>query len=145
MVYGIVTQHKGFIHLDSAPGQGSTFTVCIPLCDGHDLLIKETEAKEKIVKGEGTVLVVDDENTVLSIAEKILNYCGYTVTTAENGYRAIEIFKNEYRNISIVLLDFSMPGMSGIEVFDGIKEINPSVKVLLVSGFIENEIITTPA
>ncbi len=140
MVYGIVTQHKGFIHLDSEPGQGSTFTVCIPLCDGHDLLINNSELKEELVKGEGTVLVVDDEKTVLSISEKILKYCGYMVTAAENGYRAIEIFKNDYRNISIVLLDFSMPGMSGIEVYDRIKEINPSVKVLLVSGFIENEV-----
>lgn len=141
MVYAIINQHNGTIHLDSSPGKGSTFTIHIPLAEDYELLLRTPEPEGTLSKGEGQILVVDDEKTVLSISEKILRYCGYRVVTAESGNSALEIFKNEYLKISLVLLDFSMPGMSGIDVFSSMKDIDPSVKVLLVSGFIENEVM----
>ncbi len=89
----------------------------------------------ELVKGEGTILLVDDEENVLDVGEQMLNRLGYEVLLARDGQEALEIYKENQDKIDIVLLDMIMPRMGGGETFDRIKEINPEIKVLLLSGY----------
>jgi CheY-like chemotaxis protein len=136
MAYSIVTQHGGFVDVYSEPGRGSTFSVYIP-CIKEDLQDLRREETASIVRGTGKILAIDDEKSILGIARGILEQCGYTVLTAQSGREGIEIFRKEHAAIDGVLLDLSMPGMSGLEVFARMKEIDPGVPVLIASGLME--------
>jgi PAS domain S-box-containing protein len=134
MVYSIIHHHHGFIDVYSEKGVGSTFNVYFPEMTGEGEL--EHPGFEPVVeKGEGTILVIDDEAIVRLMAESILKECGYDVISADNGREGVEIFRNRSDSIDAVLLDMAMPGMSGREVFIELQKIVPSVKVLLASGF----------
>jgi CheY-like chemotaxis protein len=89
--------------------------------------------------GEGLILVVDDEPMVRKLAETVLQRCGYRVATAKNGRQAIEIFKERAQEIDMVLLDMTMPHMSGVETFDAMRAIRSNVVALLSSGYSEAE------
>jgi CheY-like chemotaxis protein len=93
------------------------------------------EAAFKIVEGSGTILLIDDEETVLEVAVKVLKKMGYTVLEAQSGKQGVDIFAKHKDNIDLVILDMIMPDMGGGEAFDRIKEIDPRVKVLLSSGY----------
>ncbi len=134
MVYSIVHHHKGFIDVYSERGVGSSFNVYFP--ESSDAGKMEAGALDNTVeKGSGLILVIDDEEIVRLMAESILAECGYAVILAENGREGIEKFTQESEEIKAVLLDMAMPGMSGKEVYTELKKIEPSVKVLLASGF----------
>ncbi|MCP4724393.1 MAG: response regulator, partial [bacterium] len=133
MVYGIVKNHGGHIHIFSEPGLGSTFTIYIPRSDKE--VISETAYSPELVKGESTVLVVDDEEDVRSTAEYMLNELGYKVLFAVDGKDAIEKYKKHSGEIDIVLLDMIMPKKAGSETFLELKEIDPDIKVILSSGY----------
>lgn len=85
--------------------------------------------------GKRTVLFVDDEDIVLETGKQMMERLGYDVFTAESGKKAIEVFKKKHNDIDLVLLDLIMPEIGGGVAFDRIKEINPDVKVLLLSGY----------
>ena len=89
----------------------------------------------KLIRGSGTLLIVDDEDLVLSVGVNMLEKLGYTVLAAKNGTQAVEIFKANKDKIKLIILDIIMPDMGGGEVYDNIKAINPDVKVLLSSGY----------
>ena len=134
MVYSIVHQHGGFIDVYSEPGVGSTFNVFFPVLSEED--INETVAAESgIEKGNGLVLVIDDEDIVRLMAESILVESGYDVIPVSSGREAIKVYSIRKDEIKCVLLDMAMPVMSGKEVYLELKKINPDVKVLLTSGF----------
>jgi len=137
MVYGIVQSHKGFITLYSEPGKGTTFKIYLPAIEAAPAV--EIKAKPEIARGEGTVLVVDDEETIRQILSRMLEEMGYTPIVAANGHEAIEMYSHMKDEIDLVLLDMIMPGMPGRKVFDRIREIDPEAKVLLSSGFAETE------
>ena len=99
---------------------------------------KET-TKDGLVKGEGLVLVVDDEPIMRKIALNVLGNSGYDVITAENGEEAIKRFKQRQKDIKLVVLDLLMPDKSGKETYRELKQIQPDVKVLLMSGTKEDE------
>ena len=134
MVYNIVHQHYGFIDVYSEPGVGSTFNIYLPEYD-HKIPGLDHGKEQDIAMGSGLILVIDDEEVVRLIAENILKECGYDVLLAEDGKTGIGIFKVMHGEISAVLLDMAMPGMSGDDVFIELKKIQPDVKVLLSSGF----------
>ena len=133
MVYGIIKNHNGFINVISSKGHGTIFEIYLPSSEKHILKVEDT--KQDIKQGSETLLIVDDEKSVLDVTKEILESLGYTVYSAENGEKAIKIYKEKKDEIHLILLDMIMPGISGNETFDRIKEINPSVKVVLSTGY----------
>jgi PAS domain S-box-containing protein len=138
MVYNIVQQHGGFIDVYSEVGIGSAFNVYIPEFTGTHVEKMPGRATE-ILKGEGLVLVVDDEDMIRQTAREILEMCGYSVILASNGMEAVDILRDRHRDITVVLLDMLMPKMSGKETYLEIKKIDPNLKVLFSSGFKQDE------
>ncbi|MCP4136146.1 MAG: response regulator [bacterium] len=138
MVYNIVKQHNGVIDVVSEIGIGTTFKVYLPLLKDETAL-KSKEQKNGIPQGEGLILVIDDENMIRKTVKAILERCGYEVILAENGEEGIKIFKERYKEIKAILLDMVMPKLSGKETFMKLKDIDPGLKVLLASGFMQDE------
>jgi CheY-like chemotaxis protein len=132
-VYGIVKNHEGFINVSSQIGKGTQFEIYLPASDKD--VPKPKPVRETLFKGNGAVLLVDDEHMILDVGERMLNKLGYDVLTAANGVEALEIYRKHKDRIDVIILDMVMPKMNGSETFDRIKEINPGAKVLLSSGY----------
>jgi two-component system cell cycle sensor histidine kinase/response regulator CckA len=139
-VSGIVHGHKGSIKVYSSPGKGSTFKVLFPALFETSARMFERPSQFSD-GGENTVLIVDDEEAVRSVARNTLQRRGYRTIEATDGREALEFYRRFVNEISLVLLDLTMPYMNGEEVLQELKIITPSVKVLLSSGFNEVEAI----
>jgi two-component system cell cycle sensor histidine kinase/response regulator CckA len=131
--YGIVRNHGGFITVDSVKDLGTTFILFLPA--SQKKAVENHPAPQHIFSGEGTVLLVDDEVMMLVVCRKMLEKLGYRVLTADSGQRAIDLFNRHRDQINLVILDMVMPGLSGSDILYRLKEIDPSVKVLLSSGY----------
>jgi CheY-like chemotaxis protein len=136
-LYGIVKNHGGFSAVYSEQGTGTTFKLYFPTATG-----KIAEALEEVesegLEGNETILLIDDEPTVLTMWSDFLVDRGYTVITAENGPIGIEQYRKMRHVIDLVILDYIMPGMNGKEVLEALKKIDDGVKVLIASGYSEN-------
>jgi PAS domain S-box-containing protein len=132
-VYGIIKNHDGIIHVDSKQGEGTTFTVYLPASDKHSE--QEMNDSPEIVRGAGTVLLVDDEEMIIEVGAEMIKAIGYDVITALRGSQAIDIYKKKGADIDVVLLDMIMPTMGGGELFDELKDIDNDVRVILSSGY----------
>lgn len=132
-VYGIVRNHGGFIHVLSKPGQGSTFEIFLPVSDKEEE--EELLPKTAIHKGHETLLLVDDEAMIRDIGSRMLETMGYKVLTASSGQEALSLYKEKRDDIALVILDMIMPGLGGRETFEALRSMNPSVRVLLASGY----------
>jgi len=131
--YGIIKNHDGIINVNSNKGEGTTFSIYLPVLEKE--VIKKEELHEEILKGKETVLLVDDEDVITDVGEDILKTLGYKALIARSGKEAIEIYKKNKDTIDIVILDMIMPGIGGGETYDRVKEINLDIKVLLSSGY----------
>ncbi len=132
-VYGIIKNHGGTITVYSEEGVGTTFNIFLPAITKA---VKETKKNSrKIVSGNETILLVDDEAIVREVNQEILSELGHRVFSAGNGRQALELYQEKGNEIDLVILDMIMPEMSGAEVFAKLKELNPKVKVLLASGY----------
>jgi len=132
-VYATIQNHGGIIKVSSKKGQGTTFTIYLPASEKE--VIVEKGPPEELLKGTGTVLLVDDEDIIIDVGQGILKALGYKVLVARGGKEAIDVYKANKDRIDIVILDMIMPGMGGGETYDRMKEINPDIKVLLSSGY----------
>ncbi len=133
--YNIIESFKGMIEVESDPGEGTSFRIVIPACEKNENLSHEPEEKVKIFKGAGTVLIIEDEDMVRLTTGKFIKRCGYDILAASGGREGIELYKEKKNEISLVLLDMVMPGISGLDVFKELLKIDPDVSVLLTSGF----------
>jgi PAS domain S-box-containing protein len=131
--YGIIKGHGGFIDVESQPGTGATFYIYLPA--SAKKVSKTQKSPDKIHRGKETVLLIDDEDMVLEIGRALLETMGYQVITAKDGEEALSLYKRNGAGIDLVLLDVVMPGLSGGEVFDRLKTLNPDLKCLLLSGY----------
>jgi len=133
-VHGILRAHHGHMELETAPGQGTTFKLYLPAMM-HTVLNKEENTEPALQSGEGAVLVIDDEATVRNFAETALTKLGYQVLLAENGQAGLDIIERGSSALTAVLLDFAMPVMDGEEALERIREIAPTLPVILSTGF----------
>jgi PAS domain S-box-containing protein len=131
--YGIIKAHEGYIDVDSRKGRGTTFSIYLPASKKEAM--KTARASERIVKGTETVLLADDEEVVRQAGKELLETIGYRVFVAKDGKEAVEFYKKKQDEIDIVLLDIVMPKTGGREAYGLLKNINPDVKVLLLSGY----------
>jgi PAS domain S-box-containing protein len=136
---GIVRRHQGAITVKSTPGSGSTFTVLFP-ARRREAATREAEPEPRHLSGSGTILVVDDEDLVLRLAQAALAAFGYIPLAAANGPAALEILRTHAGPLHAVVLDLMMPGMNGEETLQQIRAIRPDLPVVIASGCGEIEV-----
>jgi PAS domain S-box-containing protein len=137
-VYGIVEQSGGLVRLTSAPGEGTTFRVLLPLAAGAELT-RSSVVDRAPHRGSGTVLVVDDDQSLRYLVRRTLGSVGYTVLMAEDGNAALRLIEEHQGAIQLLLTDLVMPEMSGHELARRSREVNPGLRVLYMSGYTEDE------
>jgi two-component system, cell cycle sensor histidine kinase and response regulator CckA len=140
VVYGVVQAHHGFINVESELGRGTTFRLYFPV---PDILQKPADSRNADTYefgGTETILVVEDEPPLLSMLRYLLESKGYKVLTAQNGIEAIEAYQLHIHEIDLVLTDMGLPRMNGFEEFKKLKEIDPDVKVIFASGYLEIDV-----
>jgi PAS domain S-box-containing protein len=133
-VYGIIKNHGGYINVCSETGQGTAFTIYLP-ASAKAIQPEVKTVTPIVVTGNGTILLIDDEKMIIDVGQELLQELGYDVLTASSGRQAIEIYRQKHTQIDLVIMDLIMPGLSGGETYDRLKEINTDVKVLLSSGY----------
>jgi PAS domain S-box-containing protein len=138
-VLGILRGHKGLIRARSVAGFGATFTMLFPAyeSEGDEAL---AESVAPTWSGTGTVLLIDDEEIVASVVGAMLRTMGFTVVTASDGPRGLELFKEHADEIVLVLLDLVLPGMGGVDILREIRLIDPAMRVLISSGYDADEV-----
>jgi len=129
--YGIIQNHNAYMDLETEVGKGTKFSLYFPAVERKK---PSQEQQASVEKGNGKILVVDDEVLIRDVAETVLSSAGYQITTAQEGNEALESYKKE--KYDLVLSDLIMPnGMEGIELYQKIKEINPNAKVCIMTGY----------
>lgn len=140
-VLGIMSSHAGALKISSSPGKGSSFRALFPVTETGENVSDESGEGEGEWQDSGTVLFIDDEPVIRSVARTILTSAGFNVITASDGLDGLNMFCENRNGISLVILDLTMPNMDGDEVFRKIREIDKSVPVIVSSGYNENEIL----
>lgn len=133
---GIVRGHRGIIFAESTEGVGTRFTVGFPAVDAK--IVKPVVEEVEEFRGDQTILVVDDETLVREVTTRMLKGRGFRIISASDGQEAINIFEEKNTDIDAVLLDLTMPVMGGEEAFAQLQRINPSVPVIVTSGYAES-------
>jgi two-component system cell cycle sensor histidine kinase/response regulator CckA len=132
-VYGIIKGHGGIIYVYSEPDHGTTFTIYLPASE--KVVQREETPIDEIVMGTETILLIDDEKIVMEVNKELLESMGYTLYVAGSGQEGLAVYMEKKDKIDLVILDMIMPGISGSDTFDRLRQINPKVKVLLSSGY----------
>jgi len=139
-VLGIVRGHQGGINVESRTGEGTKITVLFPACEKTALSRTKDSAEQDQWIGHGTILLVDDEEAVRTVTSSMLRKLGFDVLLAENGREGVDVFRQHATEIALVLLDLSMPKMNGDEAFREIRLIKNDARVILSSGFTEQDV-----
>ncbi len=136
LVYGIITNHGGGVAISSQAGKGTSARIYLP---AESRLIKESVGDDKELRGTGTILVVDDESLLLTMAETILTDFGYRVLTANTGAKALAILAQPDTKVDLIVTDLVMPGMGGRELVERIRQTEPTLAILCTSGYVMPE------
>ncbi|MEX0602269.1 MAG: PAS domain S-box protein, partial [Bacteroidota bacterium] len=138
LVYGIMKSHSGYIHTESTPGKGSVFSLFFPIPGaGSTAETSVPQTTGETTGGGETLLLVEDEEMLLDLLSSLLQTRGYTILTATDGEEAVNIYRNNHEKISLVLSDMGLPKLGGWEAFQQMKSINPGVKAILASGYLD--------
>lgn len=138
VVHGVVGNHQGFIDVESTPGVGSSFHLYFPVQTRTiESVMKRKEQEREVVGGSETILFVEDEDLLRELTRSVLIEKGYVVLEASDGEEALRIYAERKDLVSVILSDMGLPKLGGYDLFRKLKKINPSVKVILASGFIE--------
>jgi PAS domain S-box-containing protein len=140
-VYSVVKGHHGIINVFSEKGCGTAFHIYLPI--SKKTVEKPAPVPDEVFEGDETILIVDDEESVISVSRDMLEALGYSVLIARSGHEAVEVYERNRAAIDLVILDMVMPDMGGEETFVHLKEINPSVAVVLSSGYSLDGLTTT--
>ncbi|WP_054700285.1 hybrid sensor histidine kinase/response regulator [Desulfosarcina cetonica] len=139
-IYGIVRQNNGFINVYSEPGEGTTFRIYLPRYESAPEPVERPTALPSDAKGTETILLVEDEHTILRMTQMMLKQCGYTVLTANNAAEAMDVARGHAGPIHLIMTDVVMPDMNGKALSIRIQELYAGVKVLFMSGYTANVI-----
>jgi len=139
-VLGIVRGHRGAIKVYSEPDRGTSFKMLFPASARQSEPVNCSSPQCSDSKSEGTILLVDDEETILRVGSEMLREIGYEVMTACDGRDALGVFLDYRHRIGCVILDLTMPHLDGEQTFRELRRIDPMVKVVMTSGFNEQEI-----
>jgi CheY-like chemotaxis protein len=138
VVEGVIRSHGGTINVVSVPGQGSRFEILLPCSNG---LARQERRKAgfcdggEVVGSSGAVLMVEDEDTLRLAISKLLRRKGFTVIEAANGKKGVDLFRDRAGEIDVVLLDLTLPGLSGGEVLSELRRLQPDVNVIVTSAY----------
>jgi signal transduction histidine kinase len=133
-VYGIVTNHGGTVLVTSPPGQGTSVRLFLP---ARQKIVRDRGGTRfESLRGDQTILMVDDEETLLTLGQTVLSGFGYKVLTANSGERALELFLQAPTQIDLVITDMVMPSMGGRELIDRIRRISPTIPIIGTSGYL---------
>lgn len=137
VVHGIVIARGGAVVVDSAPGEGATFDVYLPVYDGDEPALTDTP-RARAPKGRGRILFVDDEEPIVRLGEKILGKLGYTVESATGGEEALRAFRRDPQGFDLVITDQTMPGMTGENLITAIRKLRGDIPAILCTGYSQN-------
>ncbi len=140
-VYGAILNHKGTVTVESTENVGTIFTVYLPVVEGRE------EVKHEVIKSSDselnkTILVVDDERIIRTVLDHIISGIGGQAMLASDGVEAVALFREKFSTIDLVILDMVMPNMTGDQCYHQLKEIDPTIPVILASGFDKNSAIS---
>jgi len=135
-VYGIVTNHNGFVAVSSSIGKGTSVRVYLP---AQQKFVRSgaSQGKDEDLSGDKTVLLVDDEDLLLTMGQMVLQSYGYRVYTANSGQKAIEWLQRPEPRIDLLITDLVMPGMTGKELIDQARKIAPDLRIVYTSGYVQ--------
>jgi two-component system cell cycle sensor histidine kinase/response regulator CckA len=138
-VLGIVRGHNGAVRVQSQPEEGTAIRVVFPPSEGEERPETPAAGSDRTRKASGKILVVDDEASIRDVSRRMLESRGFEVLTAKNGREAVELYRTQQNDIAAVLLDATMPHMDGLETFEELRRIRGDARVILSSGYSEQE------
>ncbi len=140
-VLGIVRAHKGALKVYSEPGKGTTFKMLFPALPEREDAARSRESSPLAGwRGKGTILLVDDEESLIALGARMLEHLGFTVLTAADGLQAVDSYRERGKEIDLVLMDLTMPHMDGAEAFGELRRLNPDIRVVLASGYSHEDV-----
>jgi CheY-like chemotaxis protein len=140
VVFGIVENHEGFIDVNSEVGRGTTFSLYFPVTTQEEKRVEpQQQSTVTSLRGTETLLIIEDEVLLKELLTAMLSAKGYTVFSAADGEEGVSLYSQHGEDIDLVISDFGLPKFDGFEVLKRLKRINPEVKFVLATGFIEPE------
>jgi CheY-like chemotaxis protein len=132
-VYGIVTNHGGGVAISGQPDAGTSVRVYLP---AEKRLVRDNGVASDDLNGSQTILMVDDEDLLLTMGKTILSTYGYRVLTANGGQKALDILSQKDTSVDLVITDLVMPAMSGRELVERIRQLSPATRIICTSGYV---------